>query len=104
MSNWFIITLLYFSFGNIKAPLHYGKTVFHELDKAHNVLLEYFVISIPLFNDVIKDKLDEWLHMMKHSEVKEDFKFPYMKKLAERLNFLTMTPAERNIPLTVMNR
>lgn len=71
---------------------------------AHNILPEYFVISIPLFNDVIKDELDEWLHMMKHSEVKEDFKFPYMKKVADRLNFLKMTPAERNIPLTVMNR
>jgi PD-(D/E)XK nuclease family transposase len=27
------INLLYFPFGNIKAPLHYGKTVFHEIDK-----------------------------------------------------------------------
>lgn len=50
---------------------------------AHNILPEYFVISIPLFNDVIKDELDEWLYMMKHSEVKEYFKFPYMKKVAE---------------------
>ena len=55
------INLLYFPFGNIKAPLHYGKTVFHEIDKshpqnlhiadlgmrffdAHNILPEYFVI------------------------------------------------------------
>ena len=71
---------------------------------AHNILPEYFVISIPLFNDVIKDELDEWLHMIKHSEIKEYFKFPHMKKVADRLNFLKMTPAERNIPLTVMNR
>jgi predicted transposase/invertase (TIGR01784 family) len=32
---------------------------------------------------------------MKHSEVKEDFKSPYMKKVADRLNVLKMTPAER---------
>jgi predicted transposase/invertase (TIGR01784 family) len=106
------INLLYFPFGNIKAPLHYGKTVFHEIDKAHpqnlhiadlgmrffdahNILPEYFVISVPLFNDVIKNELDEWLYMMKHSEVKEDFKSPYMKKVADRLNILKMTPAER---------
>ncbi len=87
MSNWFIIILLYFSFGNIKAPLHYGKTVFHELNKAHNVTRVFCNIHNAI-NDVIKNKLDEWLHMMKHSEVKEDFKFPYMKKLADRLNFL----------------
>ena len=41
--------------------------------------------------------------MMKHWEVKEYFKFPHMKKVADRLNFLKMTPAERNTPLTVMN-
>ena len=55
----------------------------------------YFVISVPLFNDVIKDELDEWLYMMKHSEVKEDFKSPYMKKVADRLNIVKMSPAER---------
>jgi predicted transposase/invertase (TIGR01784 family) len=62
---------------------------------AHNIFPEYFVISVPLFNDVIKDELDEWLYMMKHSEVKEEFKSPYMKKVADRLNVLKMTPAER---------
>ena len=35
--------------------------------------------------------------MMKHSKVKEDFKSPYMKKIAERLNVLKMTKAERKI-------
>jgi len=34
---------------------------------------------------------------MKHSKVKEDFKSPYMKKIAERLNVLKMTKAERKI-------
>lgn len=106
------INLLYFPFGNIKAPLHYGKTVFHEIDKAHpqnlhiadlgmrffdayNIMPEYFVISVPLFNDVIKDELDEWLYLMKHSEIREDFRSPYMKKVADRLNVLKMTPTER---------
>jgi len=106
------INLLYFPFGNIKAPLHYGKTIFHEIDRVHpqslhiadlgmkffdthNIFPEYFVISVPLFNDVIKDELDEWLYMMKHSEVKKDFKSPYMKKVADRLNILKMSPADR---------
>ena len=62
---------------------------------AHNILPEYFVISVPLFNDVIKDELDEWLYLMKHSEIREDFSSPYMKKVADRLNVLKMTPTER---------
>ena len=32
---------------------------------------------------------------MKHSEVKAEFKSPYMKKVADRLSVLKMTPAER---------
>ena len=55
------------------------------------------MISIPLFDDVIKQEIDEWLYLMKHSEVKESFKSPYMQKVAQRLNILKMSNAERNI-------
>jgi predicted transposase/invertase (TIGR01784 family) len=71
---------------------------------AHNILPEYFVISVPLFDDVVKDELDEWLYMMKHAEVKADFKSPYMKKVAERLNILKMTPTERKKYATERNK
>ncbi|TDG95720.1 Rpn family recombination-promoting nuclease/putative transposase [Cardinium endosymbiont of Culicoides punctatus] len=107
----FHINLLYFSFKDIKSPLHHGKVVFHEIDKDHpidmhfmdrgmctfdayNIFPEYFVISIPLFDDVIKQELDEWLYVMKHSKVEEDFKSPYMQKVAERLNVLKMSDEE----------
>ncbi len=110
----FHINLLYFPFENTKAPLHHGKVIFHEIDQthsidihlvdrgmqmfdAHNIFPEYFLISIPLFNDVIKEEIDEWLYLMKHSEVKDDFKSPYMKKAAERLSILTMSNQEREI-------
>jgi predicted transposase/invertase (TIGR01784 family) len=106
------INLLYFPCGNIKSALHYGKTIFHEVDKAHprdihiadlgmrffdahNIFPEYFVISVPLFNDIIQTELDEWLYLMKHSEVKEDFKSPYMKKVSQRLDILKMTKDEK---------
>ena len=110
----FHINLLYFPFEDTKAPLHHGKVIFHEIDDkhpidvhlmdrgmhtfdAHNVFPEYFLISIPLFDDVIKAEIDEWLYLMKHSEVKENFKSPYMKKVAERLNILKMTNKEREV-------
>jgi len=110
----FHINLLYFPFSDTKSPLHHGKVIFHEIDKSHpvdfhlvdrgmnifdlhNIFPEYFVISIPLFDDVIKQEIDEWLYLMKHSEVKESFKSPYMQKVAQRLNILKMSNAERNI-------
>ena len=34
---------------------------------------------------------------MKHSEVKEDFKSPYMQKVAQRLSILKMTNQEREV-------
>jgi len=114
------INLAYFAFGDIKVPLHYGKTVFYEIDKDHpqnlhlanvglkyfdinNIFPEYLVISVPLFDDVVKSELDEWLYVMKHSKVKEDFKSPYMKKVAARLAILKMTPAERRHYQEYMN-
>lgn len=108
----FHINLIYFLHKSVKTPLQHGKTVFYEVDRdnpqdihladmgarmfdVYNIFPEYFIISIPLFNDVIKSELDEWLYLMKHSEIKEDFKSPYMKKVAKRLNILKMNNEER---------
>lgn len=117
----FHISLLYFPFIGTSAPLHHGKVIFHEVEQdktqqlelssAHqkhqqiyDVFPEYFVISVPAFNDVISQELDEWLYMMKHSAVREDFKSPYMKKVAQRLNMLKMTDIERVKYDRYMNR
>jgi predicted transposase YdaD len=69
---------------------------------AHNIFPEFFLISVPLFDDVIKQEIDEWLYIMKNSEVKEGFKSPYMKKVAERLNILTMNPKEKDVYYTYL--
>lgn len=110
----FHINLLYFPFRDSKSPLHHGKVIFHEIDHthpvdvhlfdrrmriydAHNVFPEYFIVSIPLFDDVIKEEIHEWLYLMKYADIKEDFKSPYMQKVAKRLNMETMTPEERTV-------
>ena len=110
----FHINLLYFPFEDTKSPLHHGKVIFHEIDNehpmdihlidrgmrtfdAHNIFPEYFLISVPLFDNVIKNEIDEWLYVMKYSEVKEDFKSPYMRKVADRLSIFKMTLQEREI-------
>lgn len=108
----FHISLLYFFTQEMKKPIYHGKTIIHEIDTAHpvnvrianqglvmfehkNVFPEYFFISIPLFDEVIHQEIDEWLYMMKHSEVREDFKSPYMQKVKERLAVLKMSDADR---------
>ena len=94
-------------------PLYHGKTIIKEIDTQHPINLhigdqggriydlasifpEYFLISVPLFDDVIKREIDEWLYVMKNSDVKEDFKSPYMKKVAERLSILKMNDVEKD--------
>jgi hypothetical protein len=103
----FHINLLYFAFGKMEQPFYHGQMLFRRVDNApplamhiadmggrifdaYDILPEYFVISVPLFNDVIREELDEWLYMLKHSEVREDFRSPYMRKVYERLRVLNL--------------
>ena len=108
----FHISLLYFQVG--KGVLYHGKTIIHEIDTkerlevhienpetketfdATNILPEYFIISIPGFNDHIEKEMDDWLYVMKHSSVPNKFYSSYMKKVASKLNVLKMTPTERD--------
>ena len=107
----FHINLLYFSWGKLEQPLYHGQTIFREVATehpvsmhfsdlggrifaAHNIMPAYLVICIPLFNDVIQEELDEWLYMLKHAEVREDFQSPYMQRVAERLSLLKLPPKD----------
>ena len=109
----FHISLLYFSTKEMQKPIYHGKTIIHEVDTKHpvdvtianeglvifntpNVFPEYFFISVPIFDDVINSEIDEWLYVMKHSEIRQGFKSPYMTKVAERLSVIKMSSEERN--------
>ncbi|CAN0587439.1 unnamed protein product [Ectocarpus sp. 12 AP-2014] len=109
----FHISLLYFTTQKLDKPIYHGKTILHEVDTStpidmrianqglvmfehHNIFPEYFFISVPLFNDVINQEIDEWLYVMKHSDTRADFKSPYMSKVQEKLNVLKMSLEERN--------
>lgn len=107
----FHISLLYFKVNGLMNPLCHGKTIMKEIDLEHPIDLnistmggeifelskvfpEYFIISIPMFDGIIKQEIDEWLYVMKYSDVKEDFKSPYMKKVSDRLSKLKMSEEE----------
>ncbi len=107
----FHITLLYFATSELKNTMYHGKTIFKEVDTHKhidlhlaslggqiydlNILPEYFLISVPLFDNVVKEELDEWLYILKNSDTKEDFKSPYMNKVRERLSILKMSGKEK---------
>lgn len=103
------ISLLYFDIGG---TLYHGKTIMHEVNTKerlnlqlkrgdgssydlHDIFPEYFIISIPAFHDQINRGIDEWLYMMKHESIREDFKEKYIKLAAQRLAFLKMSVVEQ---------
>jgi predicted transposase/invertase (TIGR01784 family) len=107
----FHISLLYFKVG--RGSLFHGKTIvrevetgeklsFHIEDAKHgvidvtNIFPEYIFIAIPDFDDDIQEELDEWLYVLKHAEVREDFKSDIMRRVADKLNVLHMTKEERD--------
>ena len=107
----FHISLLYFKIG--RGSLFHGKTIvrevetgeklsFHIEDLEHRIIdvtdifPEYIFIAIPDFDDDVQEELDEWLYVLKHAEVREDFKSDIMKRVADKLNVLHMTKEERD--------
>lgn len=104
------ISLLYFDIGG--SSLYHGKTIIRDMNKQEEIQLhlkqangtiyhinhifpEYFLICIPSFHDEINRSIDEWLYMMKHEQIRDDFKEKYIKLAAERLLFLKMSLAEQ---------
>ena len=108
----FHISILYFPVGN--EPIHHGQTIIsgleskekltvhikdpvtHVVTDATDILPEYFFISIPLFDDRLKNEMDAWLYVMKHDDIPKNFHSPYMEKVKDKLAILKMTTEERN--------
>jgi len=109
----FHISLLYFSVEGMKDALYHGKNVFRSTEtgqelelhirevgkrkkfEVRNIFPEYFLISIPLFNNVVRKEIDEWLYTMKHEAIRDDFKSAAVRKMAKRLAILKMSPKEQ---------
>lgn len=109
------ISILYFNLGTGDDYVYYGTTEFRGLHTGHPLLLrerveaicdtftyqqknvfpDYYLINVERFQDVIESSLDEWIYMLKHNSVREDFKAPKIEKAREKLALLKMLPAER---------
>ena len=109
------ISILYFNLGTGDDYVYYGTTEFRGLHTGHPLLLrerveaicdtftyqqknvfpDYYLINVERFQDVIESSLDEWIYMLKHNSVREDFKAPKIEKAREKLALLKMSPAER---------
>ena len=107
------VNILYFDLGHGEDYIYHGSTIFkglhnqdmlelsaeqQELYKKSNIyeiFPEYYLIKVNNFNDIAKDKLDEWIYFLKNEEIKEDFKAKGLEKAKLELDILKLAKPER---------
>ena len=107
------ISIVYFDLGQGADYLYHGQTRFigvHTHDelqvntKEENVIHmktpaqvfpEYFIIRVNEFNAIAKTPIEEWLDYLKNGHIKDDTQVPGLNEAKEKLQVMTMTPAER---------
>ena len=106
------VSIAYFSLGTGTDYLYHGATRFtgvHHGDElalsksqveefgiheVHGIFPEYYLIRTGKFGDEVRDPTDEWIYMLKHSEVKPEFRAEHIQQAGERLRVMKL-PAER---------
>lgn len=108
------INIVYFDLGHGEDYVYHGTTEFrgihkHDLlqlsasqkDKVRNIdnvseiFPEYYILKVNGFNDLARDTLDEWIYFFKNSEIKSEFSARGLRKAAEELDLLKLSPEER---------
>jgi predicted transposase/invertase (TIGR01784 family) len=107
------VSILYFDLGQGSDYIYYGMTSFRGLhkqdilelsedqqelyqkNKIYEIFPEYYLIKVNNFDDVARNKLDEWIYFLKNEEIKEDFKAKGLKKAKQELDILKLPEEER---------
>ena len=107
------VNILYFDLGQGQDYVYHGKTHFTGIHKYDELKLsvkqqelfgkkypyqlypEFYLLKINQFNDVAKDRLDEWIFFLKNEEIKDDFQAKGLKKAKEVLDVLNLSEDDR---------
>ena len=71
-----------------------GKKIISYKEK-ENIFPEYHLINVEKFKDVVQEDMDEWIYMLKNSEIKKEFKSKYIKEAEESLKLGKLDDEER---------
>ncbi len=107
------ITIAYFDLGQGKDYVYHGTTQFKGIHKGdtlnlaerqadiyrvgeiHEIYPEYWLIKVGKFNNIIQDKLDEWIYFLKTGEVQEDFSAKGLPEAKKKLDSMNLTDEEK---------
>jgi predicted transposase/invertase (TIGR01784 family) len=102
------VSIVYFDLGKGEDYVYVGQTKFKglhtdtvlQLTTAQKKLLgkptihqaypEYYLIRTTKFNDIVNDRLDEWIYFFKNSEVLDEFRAKGMSEVREKLNVMNL--------------
>ena len=116
------VSILYFNLGTGQDYIYYGSTEFYGVhtneklkvkikketindignnvigyEQKPNIFPEYYLINVERFYDNVQDDIDEWIYMLKNSEIKKEFKSKYIKEAKEILNYMKLSEADTKL-------
>jgi predicted transposase/invertase (TIGR01784 family) len=114
------VSILYFNLGLGNDYIYYGTTEFYGMhtkerlkvknkiatideggsekityEEKKNIFPEYYLINVEKFKDMVKEDIDEWIYMLKNSEIKREFKSKYIKEAELQLNLTKLDSEDR---------
>lgn len=107
------VSITYFSLGLGTDYLYYGSTNFvgvHTNDilsltekqqelfgisDVRKIFPEHYLIRVEDFPDKVRSALDEWIYMLKHSEVKPDFRANHIQEASAKLRIMNLDEPQR---------
>jgi predicted transposase/invertase (TIGR01784 family) len=107
------ISVTYFSLGSGKDYLYYGSTNFvglhtgdtlaltkrqqelFGLSEVRKIFPEHYLIRVADFPDKVESALDEWIYMLKHSEVRPEFRSQRIQEASEKLRVMNLQEPQR---------
>lgn len=107
------VSITYFSLGIGTDYLYYGSTNFVGLHTGDTLALtekqqelfgisevrkifpKHYLIRVEDFPDKVQSALDEWIYMLKHSEVRPDFRAKHIQEASARLRIMNLDEPQR---------
>lgn len=108
------ISILYFDLGKGSDYIYVGQNNFVGLHTKDNLIIStkekdtivrkspaeifptYMLVRVNEFNDVAKTPLEEWVNYLKNGVIKSDTKAPGLQEAREKLQYYSMSNAERH--------
>jgi len=108
------VNIVYFALGQGEDYVYYGKTEFKGLHNRDNILEpsirqkedfnietisdiypEYYILRVNEFNDIAKNRLDEWIYFLKNEEIEDEFQAKGLNKAKEALDVMKLKEEDR---------